>query len=98
MVRMVCNMRDLSKIIPPKKRFFRNGEKLKIGQKWLKTDGMFLNRFGILQQKHLASFHNKIVLSLSILKKYRRPKVVGLFPDSTVQVSFFKSPLDARVG
>ena len=69
MVRIVCTMRDLSKIIPPKSAFFEMEKKLKIGWKWLKTDGMVLNRFGTLQQKHLASFHNKIVLRLSILKK-----------------------------
>ena len=83
-IKIVCTMRNVTKSIPPKKCFFWNDKKLKIGRGWPKSAGRVLNRFGTSQQKHLTPFHNKIMLLSSILKKYRRPKGGWLFLDSTV--------------
>ena len=83
-IKIVCTMRNVTKSIPPKKCFFWNDKKLKIGRGWPKSAGRVLNCFGTSQQKHLTPFHNKIMLRSSILKKYRLPKGGWLFLHSTV--------------
>ena len=68
-IKIVCTIRNVTKSIPPKKCFFWNDKKLKIGRGWPKSAGRFLNCFGTSQQKHLKPFHDKIMLRSSILKK-----------------------------
>ena len=76
-------MRNVTKSIP-KRCFFEMTKKLKNGRGGLQSARSVLNRFGISQQKHLKSFHNKIMLLSSILKKISPTKRGWLFLDSTV--------------